>query len=128
MNTSGGTAAGGSAFKGKSVRFTTYGAKTYHRPTQEDLTINCLSIPNPYNRPGNPRELIVLSPGFAVTMGLGMEKILEKLRHTEHVEIGVCCAYGQHRSPIVASLLADVLSTLGVDVKPTLHLNKVEEA
>lgn len=111
-------------YKGKSIHLVTYGVKGYRRPETVDLTVNCLNIPNPYNKPGAAEEVMVLSPGFPVTLGLALENILDKFRHTDHVEAGVCCLYGQHRSPMMAAILTKQLEALGVVVEPTTHLER----
>jgi RNase adaptor protein for sRNA GlmZ degradation len=109
-------------YKGKSVHLTTYGVRQHLRPAEQDVAVSCLNIPNPYNQPGDPEDLMLLGPGFPVALGLGLEQILNKLRHTDHAEVGVFCLFGQHRSPVMAKMLSATLQSLGIEVKPTSHL------
>lgn len=110
----------------KTVRLTTYGARRHDRPAIEDVSVNCLGLRNPYSVAGDPVDIMRESPAFPLTLSMAMAHILEKLRHREMLDVGVFCAFGQHRSPFMAAVLAGQLSQLGISVLPTVHLHKEE--
>jgi RNase adaptor protein for sRNA GlmZ degradation len=103
----------------KKVELTTFGMKKGNAPDLGtfDVTVDCRAIQNPHNIHDHSSEDVVLgNQAYPAVLCVGLMNTLQRLRTADAVRVGVYCAYGVHRSRVVATQMAAALIGWGAAV------------